>query len=78
MGSEKHPPNTIKDLEPAHSLPLLMRGIQTSFRRRCSHATIRAMKKTILAVLVLLVFASPVFAATHHHHRRHHHVVHHR
>jgi hypothetical protein len=31
------------------------------------------MKKIFAVALLLMVFASPVFAATHHHHRHHHH-----
>jgi hypothetical protein len=31
------------------------------------------MKKILLASLILLAFASPVFAAGHRHHRHHHH-----
>jgi len=34
------------------------------------------MKKIIAAALLVMVFASPAFAAKHHRHHRHHHHAH--
>jgi predicted S18 family serine protease len=45
---------------------------------RPDRATFDSMKKILATALLLMVFASPAFAAVrHHHHRHHHHPQHH-
>jgi hypothetical protein len=47
--------------------------LSTLFTLRGDRATLHAMKKILLAALLLTVFATPVFAAAAHHHHHHHH-----